>query len=77
MLVFASKMTGGSDESLRMQAELSLVANFLGMLVQLLFAPTEETALILFSARKNPDLKALSFWMQIMISFGTLAVAGT
>jgi hypothetical protein len=45
--------------------------------VQLLFAPTEETALILFASRKNPDLNALSFWMQILLALGTLTIAGS
>jgi hypothetical protein len=56
MIMFAHQLTNGSDESLKIQAEFALVANFLGMLVQMFFAPAEETALILFSARKNPDL---------------------
>jgi hypothetical protein len=33
------------------------------MIIQMLFAPAEETALILFSARKNPDLAALGHWL--------------
>lgn len=63
MVMFAAQLTNGSEDSLKIQAEFALVANFLGMLVQLMFAPAEETALILFSSRKEPDLPALQFWL--------------
>lgn len=53
------------------------MSNFLGLIIQLLFAPAEETALILFSSRKAPDLNALSHWLQIMLSLGTLTIVGS
>jgi hypothetical protein len=33
MIMFASELTQGSDESLKVQAEFALIANFLGILV--------------------------------------------
>lgn len=63
MVIFSEEITGGLENSLQLQAEFSLVANFLGIFVQLIFAPVEETAFILFSSRKNPDLKTMAFWL--------------
>jgi hypothetical protein len=46
------------------------------MLVQLLFAPTEETATILFSQKKSPDLDTLAFWLKIMLGVGAITIFG-
>ena len=77
MILYESQMAEGLADPLKLQAEFSLVSNFLGLLIQLLFAPAEETALILFSSRKAPDLKALSHWLQIMLALGTLTIIGS